>query len=475
MKFIGRKQEIAMLQSASSSDEAELISVIGRRRVGKTFLIKHVFSKQISFELTGIQHASLKEQLLNFAFQLGVSAGASLRPASPDSWLEAFQQLIGILEQNKQKQKQVLFFDELPWLASKRSGFLKAFSFFWNSWAVNQPIVIVICGSAASWMIQKVVNNKGGLHNRITRNIHLKPFSLTETEAFFMSRNISLNRQQIAHLYMALGGVPHYLKEIKPGKSAAQNIDAICFSEQGLLKNEFSRLYPALFEKSENHIKIIRALANKRSGLERAEILEKTKMPNGGGLTRILEELEQSGFISSYYPFGKKKRGMVYRLIDEYSLFYLRFIEKQRSDGAGTWQKLSQGQKYKTWTGYAFENLVLTHIKEVKRAIGIEAVYSENSSLYIKADEQSSGVQIDLIIDRNDGVINLCEIKFHEAPLNLTKKEAEVLRNRLIVFKSITSTRKQVFLTLISASGLSENKHSIGLVDEVLDLDALFG
>lgn len=472
--FVGREKEKAILQEALNSREAEMVAVIGRRRVGKTYLIKETFKDKILFEVTGLQAAPLKEQLENFAYSLTKQSKSSLPVATPSSWLRAFMLLIDYLEGFEYEEKKVVFLDELSWLATHKSGFLRALGFFWNSWAVNQHIVIVICGSAASWMIQKVINHRGGLHNRITKRIFLQTFTLAETKAYLDSSGAHFNTYQIIQLYMALGGVPHYLKEIKAGKSAVQNIDEICFSPNGLLRNEFERLYPSLFENAENHISAIRALASSQQGLTRNQIIQLGRLPEGGSTSRLLQELVQSGFISAYYPFGKKKKDLLYRLTDEYSLFYLQFIENKKQEGAGTWQHLSQTQSYKTWSGYAFENICLKHIPAIKKALGISGVYSLSSSFYKKGTATEPGAQIDLLIDRNDQVINLFEIKFYAKEYQLTKDYAEQLRQKMNIFQETTQTRKQLFLTLITTFGLKHNPHSLGLVQQTISMADFF-
>jgi len=474
-QLIGRKKEQEILLKAFQSKESEMVAVIGRRRVGKTFLIRMAYDGLIDLEITGVQNASRKEQLENFSFLVNTYTNNKESQNPAKSWLDAFRQLIRILEKKKKiKRKRILFFDELPWLATRKSGFLAALGFFWNNWASKNNVVVVICGSAASWMIQKVVQNKGGLHNRITKRIYLKPFSLSETEVFFQQRKINLNRYQIIQIYMIMGGVPHYLKEIESGKSAIQNIDDICFSEDGLLKDEFSRLYPALFERSENHIAIVSALAKKWKGLTRKEIVNLGNLPEGGGVTKVLNELIHSGFISSYYPFGKKKKDMLYRLTDEYSLFYLHFIKNKRVQEKGMWNRLSQTSVYKSWSGYAFESLCLKHVPQIKKALEIGGVYTESSSFSYQGDEDSSGVQIDLLIDRNDQVINICEIKFYKGVFSINKTDAENLRRKMSTFIDLSKTRKQVFITLITTFGLKSNQHSIGLIDNDFSMDILF-
>jgi len=472
--FIGRRKEIEILQKAVKSKGAEMVSVIGRRRIGKTFLIKNVYKDDIVFELTGTRNAPLKEQLQNFTFSLQLASGNNTSVKPPANWMEAFFMLINYLKELPTDKKLVVFLDELPWLSTHRSGFLRGLSFFWNSWAVNQNIVVVICGSAASWMIQKVVNDKGGLHNRITKRIHLQPFTLSETEEFLQSRAIKLNRYHLIQLYMSMGGIPHYLKEVESGKSATQNIEDICFSNTGLLKDEFANLYGALFDHSDNHISIVRTLAKRKSGMTRNDLIQAAKLPNGGSITKVLDELKQSGFIDVYLPFGKKSKDRLYRLTDEYSIFYLQFIEKNVHEKDDVWKRLSQTQAYKTWCGYAFENICLKHISEIKSALHIGGVYSVSSTFYKKGTKKEAGTQIDLLLDRNDQIINLFEIKFYNKEFSISKAYAQTLRSKMDIFEETTKTRKHLFLTLITTFGIAQNEHSLGLVDQVLTIDDFF-
>jgi len=468
-KLIGRKEEQLLLKDTLESDEAELVAVVGRRRVGKTYLITTVFEEQMVFHLSGSQDAPMEEQLENFAEIL-----ESL-DAIPKNWNEAFRQLKAFLKKKIGKKKIVLFFDEVPWLAAVKSDFLRAFAYFWNTWASLQNIVVVICGSATSWIIQKVVFDTGGLHNRITKYLHLEPFTLAETEEYLKSRYLNFTRYQIVEIYMAMGGIPHYLKELQRGKSATQNIDDICFSKTGLLRTEFAKLYPALFRFPENHIAIVRALATKRAGMDRNEVIATAKTPNGGATTKALEELEQSGFITSYHPFGKKKKSKLFRLTDEYSLFYLHFMEDKTNEGAGTWQYLSQTQMYKTWSGYAYESICLKHIPQIKKALGIAGVYSKSASFIKKGTKDEPGTQIDLLIDRNDKVINIVEVKFYNKEFTVSKEYAKQLQQKKWIFEESTKTKKWTMLTLITTFGLKQNEHSLGLIEKDLTLDDLFG
>jgi uncharacterized protein len=473
-QFVGRKKEQEVLQKALQSNEAEMVSVIGRRRIGKTFLIKTIYQEHIVFELTGVKDSPVEEQLGNFAYALKKASKNTLIIKPFSDWMEAFYVLTDYLEKLPQDRKYVVFFDEVPWFSQYKSDFIRGLSYFWNSWAVNQNIVVVICGSSASWMIQKIVNDRGGLHNRITRRLFLKPFTLAETETYLKSRNINLNRYHIMQLFMAMGGIPHYLKEIDGGKSAAQNIDDICFTETGILRDEFSNLFTSLFDDSYNHIAVIRALAKTHQGIDRNTLIKTAKVSNGGTLTNVLEELNQSGFIDSYAPFGKKTKDRLYRLTDEYSLFYLQFIENQEFTESGTWLELSQTQEYKIWCGYAFENICLKHISQIKKALGIAGVYSTASSFLKKGTKTEKGTQIDLVLSRNDQIINLFEMKFYNQNFTVSKEYAQNLQSKKWVFEAETKTRKHLFLTLVTMFGITHNEHSLGLVDQVLTVDDLF-
>jgi len=372
------------------------------------------------------------------------------------------------------KRKVVLFFDELSWLASSKSNFLDYLGHFWNDWAYRQNILIVLCGSASSWIIKKVINDKGGLYNRVTKYIHLKPFTLLETEEFFQSKQLTFTRYQIVQMYMAFGGIPLYLESVKKGKSAVQNINDICFSDTGFLRQEFGRLYPALFDNADNHIAIIRALASKQKGLTRSEIIQLAKVPNGSSTSIVLEELEQSDFIMAYHPYKKKKKDKLYRLIDEYSLFYLRFIENTAYAGKGTFTQLSNKQTYKIWCGYAYESICMKHVEQIKKALGIGGVYTTTHSYLKPATETESGLQIDMLLERADRVINLFEIKFYNSEFVFSKDYAQKLRDRLWAFQRRSKTRYHVWMTMITTFGIKHNKNSLGLIENELTLDDLF-
>lgn len=472
--LIGRKKERETLELALDSSQPELVAVVGRRRVGKTFLVKHTYASHFDFELTGLQHASKSDQLQNFLFAIKNFFPDFHIEAKPKSWLEAFYMLSKALEEQNKQEKMVVFLDELPWLGTKKSGFITGLGWFWNSWAINQNIVIVICGSAASWMIDKVINDKGGLHNRVTKLLLLSPFTLGETEKFLQTRNVYLSRYQVAQLYMTMGGIPMYLDQVKPGLSAVQNIQEICFERKGYLRNEFDRLFLSLFDHAENHKEIVRALASKRMGMTRQEIIDKTRFKNGGMLSDTLDELHQSGFIEIYNGYGKKKRMSLYRLIDPYSLFYLTFLEGLGTTSKIDFTKLSDLPNYKTWSGYAFENICFLHIDQLRKALGISGIYTTISSFFARPVDDLPGAQIDLVIDRGDQSINICEMKFHASEYEVAKRDMENWATKKTVFRHHTKTKKHLFLSLITAFGVVQNANRLNSVDQVVVLDDLF-
>jgi uncharacterized protein len=475
--IIGREKEQERFHKALASGKPELIAVYGRRRVGKTFLIRAVFKEYLAIELTGVRKAKLSRQLANFTDKLGEMVGHPVAPS--DSWAEAFGHLkLHLTQKLKSDFRTVVFIDELPWLASRKSEFLSAFDYFWNSWGTRQPnLIVVVCGSAASWMIAKVIGDKGGLHNRLTASMMIEPFELGEVAKFLDSRGVKLEKRQVLELFMAIGGIPYYLDQVSPGLSPAQIIDELFFAKSAPLKHEFNNLFAALFEKYESHLKVIRALTKRRSGLTFLEIVKLAKLESGGGLTNILLELEQTGFVLKVLPFGKKKRDTLHRLIDQFTLFHLYWIEKQNptTDGGSWWASIRSSPRWNTWSGYAFENTCMTHIRQIKGALGIAGVSTTHSSWqHASSGSNESGAQIDLLIDRKDDVINVCEMKYTVSPFSIDKGYAKELQQKLDVFRAATGTRKSLFLTMVTTEGVVPNNYRSELVINEVNASALF-
>ncbi len=472
MEVIGRHTERKLLDRLLASKEPEFLALYGRRRVGKTFLIREHYRRHLVFELTGLRDGRLKEQLGNFGRALEQCSGKSRD--CPSSWQEAFAQLADYLTKRRGRGKRVIFLDELPWLASPRSRFLQALDYFWNAHLSRDPRnVLVICGSAASWMIAKVIDHKGGLHNRLTARLKLEPFTLAETSQFLRARKVDLTLYDRILLAMVMGGVPYYLKEARPGRSAAAIIDECCFARTGLLRDEFDRLYASLFEHEDRHVALIRALAKSPQGLTRSTLT--STYVSGGRLTDTLRELEEAGFVSARDPLEKKKKDTIYRVADEYSLFYLKWIEGRRGSGAGTFLKKMQTPGWRAWAGYAFESLVFKHLSSVQRALGIEGLDIEFGSWVHRGDAiWPDGAQVDLVIDRADNTINLIEVKFAHDRFTIDKACAEKLRRKLEVFRQVSRTRKNVFLTFVTTHGLLPNAYANELVHESITAEALF-
>jgi uncharacterized protein len=474
-KIIGREKEIEKLNKLLTSSGSEFLAVYGRRRVGKTFLIRQYFKSQIVFDFTGAKEASKSKQLENFFAVYLSQTNGKKETKAPESWFEAFRYLANYLTELKSpKTKHVVFIDEMPWIDTPKSEFVSALEYFWNQHASKlENILLVACGSASSWIRKNLIAARGGLYNRVTQRIKLSPFTLHETELFLKSKGIKLPHYQIVEIYMAMGGIPFYLNEVTPGQSATQTINATCFTKEGLLFDEYAQLYFAIFKNAENHVAIIEALAAQPQGLSRSDIAHITKIAEGS-LSRALEELLESDFMALIPPFQNKKKEAVYKLIDLYSLFYLKFIAPQKTGGTNSWEVLSQQSSYAAWSGYAYENVCLMHIAQIKKALGIASVQTQQSAWRFKGDDTYPGAQIDLVIDRADQCINLCEAKFTKENFAIDKNFAEILRIKKAVFKYATDTKKALFTTLLTTYPALKNQYYQEEIVNEITMDKLF-
>ena len=469
--IIGRKEEQQILHSAAQSENSEFVAVYGRRRVGKTYLIRETFGYKFTFQHTGLAKGNTKEQLFSFAISLR-DAGYDDCPI-PKSWLEAFSLLSTYLK-NSTDEKKIVFLDELPWMDTPRSNFISAFEHFWNGWAsARKDIVLIICGSATSWIINKVINDHGGLHNRVTKQIALQPFTLKECEKFAQSKGLEMSRYQLAECYMVFGGIPYYWSLLEKGLSLAQNIDKIIFAKNGKLSNEFNQLYASLFKSPEQYIDIVTALGKKKVGMTREEIIAATDKYSNGALSKVLDELEYCGFIRKYNGFDKKSKQAIYQLIDNYTLFYFRFIQQNENNDEHFWSASIDSAMHRAWSGLAFERLCMAHTQQIKAVLGIAGVLSNVYSWRKEADETSDGAQIDLLIDRKDQVINLCEMKYSLSGYAIDAEYEQKLRNKKSAFINATNTRKAVHLTMVTTFGIKANAHS-GIVQNEITLEDLF-
>lgn len=478
--IIGRNREIKELQDIYARNQAQFVVVYGRRRIGKTFLVNEALKDKITFHHAGLspiddhgKRNMLKEQLQQFYYALQLH-GMRKRHC-PKSWFEAFFMLEQLLQEKDDGSRQVVFLDELPWMDTPRSNFMAAFEGFWNSWASSRDnLMLVVCGSATSWILDKLINNHGGLYGRVTREIKLSPFTLAECKAFYKDRKIKMSEYDIVQSYMILGGIPYYMDYLEPGLSLPQNIDQLFFSAAPKLGDEFERLLSSVFGNTADMKKIILALSKRRAGYTRQELAAKVHLDLGGGLSDLLKALVASGFIRRYIPFGKSKRDECYMLIDPYCLFYVHFVMGHDTIDTGFWTNHVASQVIVSWRGYAFENVCLNHIEQIKSALGIQGVITEQSAWAVRGDEDTDGSQIDLLIERKDNVVNMCEMKFYSDEFVVSKDYSRVLSRRVNKLAEALPKKMAIHSTLITTYGLKYSEYS-GSFDKVLTMEALFG
>ncbi|MCR4952812.1 MAG: ATP-binding protein [Treponema sp.] len=471
--FIGRKNEMRQLQNCVESKQSQLVIVYGRRRVGKSFLINQFFDENFDFKLVGDLKLDKEGQLLNFYNELKRKSQKEIE--IPKDWRDAFWQLRDYLDAFKDEKKHVVFFDEMPWLDNQKSDFLPAFEYFWNSFGASKNnLMFIVCGSATSWLVENIDHNKGGLFNRQNLRLYLEPFTLQETEEFLIKKkNINWSRYDICECYMILGGIPYYLDLLDRNFTCSQNIDNLFFKKHAVLWDEFNHLYHTLFRKAENYIKVVEAVSTKRIGLSRKEIIEKTKLRDNSDVTKILQNLTDSGFLRAYSFFGKKKQGTLFQIADYFTMFYLKFVKGSYGKDEDFWAHNLESPARRAWCGFTFEQVCKDHIKQIKHKLSIAGVYSEQSAWFTNADDIHDGAQIDLLIDRRDRIIDVCEIKFSEKPFVINKDYDLELRDKIGIFKSVTKTTKAVQLVMITTFGVQQNMYS-SLVQGQVIIDDLF-
>ena len=475
--MIGREKEIKELNRLYNRNESELVAIYGRRRVGKTYLVDETFGSRITFRHAGLSPVEqnskglLKLQLDHFYNSLELQGMEKCE--KPQNWLDAFLLLEKFLQKIDDGTRQLVFLDELPWLDTPRSGFITAFEAFWNTWGCHRRnLMVVVCGSANSWILDKLINNHGGLYNRITFEIKLSPFTLSECEDFYNSNNIRLSRYDIVGSYMILGGIPYYMGYMNSGSSLAQNIDNMFFARNARLKEEYDRLFASVFVNPDAVKNIVQLLYNRNAGFTRREISEKLGISDGGRLSNYLNSLIASDFIIKYVPFGLSKREEHYKLIDPFCIFYLHFLGGKKKTSEKYWQENITSQAIVSWRGIAFENVCFNHVEKIKAALGVLGVASENSA-WSKRRDDDRGVQIDLLISRNDNVINMCETKYYNGDFAVDKEYYKTLLNRQETLAQIISPKVSIHSTLITTFGLTYNEYS-GVFTNVITIDDLF-
>ena len=464
--MVGRKDECRRLLAAKNSEYSEFVAVYGRRRVGKTFLVRETFGYSFTFQHSGVANGTLAEQLHEFRSAV-IEQGYEDCPRLA-SWFDAFDALKHVISRSSEAKKTV-FIDELPYMDVVGSRLIPALEHFWNSWAsARKDVLLIICGSATSWVLNNVVHNRGGLHGRVTERIRLQPFTLAECREYAVSLGLSMTDYQIAELYMVLGGIPYYWKYLDRSLSPAQNIDELFFAGSDKLENEFYELYSSLFKKKDAYMRIVSVLGSRKAGMVRDEIAAGAKVSNSGTLTKYLQELEQCGFIRKYVLPGRKVKGAIYQLMDNFTLFHFKFIANNTRHDRHFWTSSLDSPFHVAWEGLAFERLCLWHVDQIKRALQIGGVLTNSYAWRHEADSpDDEGAQIDLLIDRNDGIINICEMKFCADEYSITAEDAASMRRKKSVFKRATATRKAIHVTYVTTFGLKRNAYANDVQSEV--------
>lgn len=457
--IIGREKEQKLLREAYNDEYSQFVVVYGRRRVGKTFLVRETFNYKFTFQHSGIANMPKHIQLEEWKKSLQ-KHGLKVNE-TPKDWLEAFSLLDDLIRKSRVKKK-VIFIDELPWMDTQGSGFVPALEHFWNAYAsARKDVLLIVCGSATSWIVDKIIHNHGGLHNRLNKKINLRQFTLHECELYAKSRKLGMQHRQLLECYMVMGGIPFYWSLLRKELSLPQNIDSIFFSEDGELNNEFDALYRSLFKKPEAYINVINTLGKKRVGMTRDEIVTESGLESNGKLTTILKDLEYCGFIRKYNQIGKVVKDSMYQLVDFYTLFYFKFILENKRHDPNFWSKSIGSALYNNWCGLAFERVCFAHIPQIKHALSIGGVVTNEYSWSVRKTEERPGAQIDLLLDRGDQTINICEIKYSaSSEYTLDEEEETKILSRRERFMEETGSTKAVHLTLITTRGLTQNSHS---------------
>lgn len=469
--MVGREKEVAALERAAASSKSEFVAIYGRRRIGKTYLVRKTFGPRLLFSHAGVENIGMEGQLRAFR--------SSLRDAGAEpngkiaNWFDAFDALKELVRTSKATKK-ILFLDELPWMDTPKSNFVPALEFFWNGWAsARDDVLLVACGSATSWIVRHILMARGGLHNRVSEHLRLQQFTLCECERYASELGLEMSRLDLTEAYMALGGVAWYWSLLRPGISLAQNMDALFFDPDAKLGLEFSSLYASLFKHPDPYLRIVEALGGKGKGLAREELQKACGFQESGKLSRLIDDLEQCGFVRRYTPFGASRKGTLVQLLDSFTLFHFRFPKEVVKGNPTFWTSSFGKPANRIWAGLAFERICLLHVEQIRRALGIAGVASGICSWSVPGKDGRHGAQIDLVIDRDDRIVNLCEMKFCDGPYEVDSTEAERLRANREAFIRETGTRKAVHLTLVSPFGLKQGRHS-GVFQSVVTLDDLF-
>ena len=478
--IIGREEEIAVLERLYNSKKSEFLAIYGRRRVGKSFLVSEVYGTKIVFKSVGTylkdndrNYETYRRLQLDHFYDALLLSGLGKEEQRPANWREAFLLLRKLLAGIRMRRKVVLI-DELPWLAGPQSSEMIAeLGYFWNSWADDQRnIVLVVCGSATSWMLDNVIRDYGGLHGRLTGVIKLKPFTLAECARYYRKNGFRLSQYEMCIGYMALGGVPFYLDKLRNDLTMTENIDAIFFADEKI-HQEYKDVYAGLYASKDRYVDIVKALGARFYGMTQAEIAIHLGIGRGGTLSQMIDNLVESGIIRKYPRYGKQRVEMVYQLKDFFSLFYLRFVEGTQVR-TGLWSTMHRTPIYNTWAGNTFELLCIEHLSKIQDTLRIASV--DRNYCWKGESPNGRGAQIDLLLESKSSRTDyVCEMKFSGSKYAITSDDEENLLNKLDAFAASKMHHKthSIQLVMVTTMGIAGGEHT-SIVNQAVTLDDLF-
>ena len=493
--MIGRKKEIKLLNEICDLEESSLVAIYGRRRIGKTYLVNHMFKKYrqdcLFFEFTGAYDGDKRGQIDNFIDQ--VYEWFYVEPSFEiKSWSDAFRFLKRTIDKEIKKrdsnEKVIVFLDEVPWIdRSNKGGFLSALGYFWNTWCEpRENVVLILCGSNSSWIRDKILKNaRGSLYQRVTHQISMYPFDLKETKAYLLEqKGFMIDNKTVTDIYMIFGGVAKYLSFLNPNESSAENIDRVFFSIHGSMYREYDELFSSLFaDKSDYYKSVIELLCTRRSGFSLSDISKAFNEKLGGKLRLAIAELEECGFIKGLSKYGNSVRGVNYMIVDPYILFHHKWIKGFSRNDIATlpnnyWLHKSSSQSYAVWSGYAFEIVVMVNIRLYLNAIGrlgfFSGVYHWQ---HMAKSEDEQGAQIDMVVNYGNNIFDILECKYYNSEYVISKEYAKNIKNKLSMFKKYglySKQKSELRLVFLTSYGVKMNAEAHSLNISRVCLDDLF-
>lgn len=418
-RFVGRELELKKLRAIGEADEPSIVVVYGRRRVGKTELLEQAFRHRNILKFEGIEGLSEKDQYANAMRQLAKYVGEDLlTKVQITSWSEFFD----LVARYTKEGTWTIYLEELQWLANYESKLLSELKYAWdNQFRRNPKLLLILCGSAPSFMLEKVVHSKA-LYNRSQHEIHLQELSISETKLFLKNRS----DREIFNAYLSVGGIPEYLKWVDKESSVFQGLCTHAFTSGSFFSREFEKIFTSSLANNKHYREIIETLSRCKF-LSREELAEKLKLTSGGTLSILLTDLEKCGFISKYCPYNLSNSSNVirYAIADNYLHFYFNFIRPIQSKiENGDYNEVPQSaikmDSYAKWLGFAFERWCRKYSRVIAKILGFSGVQYRSGAYFSRAtNKKDPGYQIDLVFDRADKVYTICEMKYLQSPAGI--------------------------------------------------------